>query len=205
MWLPQSLVERGPRHFAARRHACQDFLRIQANYSLLTAKFCAGKLARFGNHLSIVTLQPSALERDSVNLCLSVPTGSFGSPSGSFITGNAWSSLTRVYETSMRAKSSPRHCLGPPMNGKWAHPISDNSPVSHLSGRKFSASCPNRFLRRELTYCEKTSISPFLTIMGLSPSGPPPTGSKVVLTASRLLSGIGGYNRRPRISGFRVE
>jgi hypothetical protein len=69
-----------------------------------------------------------------------------------------------------------------------------SSPVSHLSGRKSSASWPYMFFFLELTYWEKTTSSPFLTSIGLYPSGPPPVGRIVVSTASRLLSGTGGYN-----------
>jgi hypothetical protein len=41
----------------------------------------------------------------------------------------------------------------------------------------------------EFTYCEKTTISPFLTNMGLSPSGPPPVG--------RIVYGHDAYEFRP--------
>lgn len=114
----------------------------------------------------ISTQQPSALERTSVSRCFSLPTGSECVPFGRDMTGKFCKSLTTVYETSIIAKSSPRHCLGPPLKGKYAHPIPASSPVSHRSGRNLSASGPYMFLLRELTYWEKTTISPFLTSIG---------------------------------------
>jgi hypothetical protein len=138
------------------------------------------------------TLQPSSLDRTRVSLCFSVPTGSFFSPGGNVMIGKACRSLTTVYETSMRAKSWPRHCRGPPLKGKNAHPIPVRLLFSHLSGQNSYASCPKMLFIREFTYCEMTTSSPFLTRMGLLPSGPPPVGSMVVLVAVRLFNGTGG-------------
>jgi hypothetical protein len=50
-----------------------------------------------------------------------------------------------------------------------------------------------------MTYTEYPTASPFLTISGLVPSGPPPVGNVVVSKAVRELIGTEGYNRKTMV------
>lgn len=92
----------------------------------------------------------------------------------------------------------PKQILGPPLNGRKPHP--GLSP-SHRSGLNSSTSGPNISSRRCKAHTEYRTVVPLLTNIRSWPSGPPPTGSQVSLTAWRPLIGTVGYRRsanRPR-------
>lgn len=145
----------------------------------------------------IVSFNPSPSSTEHSHYPYSL-NSNYASPSLSqevplpFNSSTLYTNLTITQLASVSANCWPIHIRGPPLNGKYSHPV---LLPSQRSGRKSLASGPQSCPERWITCIEYTISSPARTQIGSSPAGPPPLGKVVSTKQRRTLTGTTGKRR----------